>query len=202
MATEPFLGTMTVFGGVFTIEHWAMCLGQIQAISENTALYSLLGTLYGGDARTTYGLPDMRGRSPVGHGILPGGMEYQQGLKMGVEHITLDVAHLPSHTHNATFTPIGGSGVSGKLEVATNPANTAVPSSDTYLGVNSSDSFYTPSFGGPNLVEISGLTVSGGGGGGVVTVDRTGSSVPIPILNPVLPINWLIATAGVYPPRA
>ncbi|GAJ70369.1 microcystin dependent protein [Vibrio sp. JCM 18904] len=74
MATEPYLGTLTAFGGNFAIRNWAMCSGgQMQAIEDNPALFSLVSTLYGGDARTTFGLPDLRGRSPVGVGTRPGG---------------------------------------------------------------------------------------------------------------------------------
>ncbi len=142
MATEPFIGTMTTFGGTFTIENWAMCFDQIQAISQNTALFSLLGALYGGDARSTFGLPDLRGRSPVGHGIMPGGQEYRQGFKMGRELVTLTVSQMPKHTHTAVFTPIGGTAASGTLQVATNPASTGTPTSDTYIGANTSPGFF------------------------------------------------------------
>lgn len=203
MATEPFIGTMTTFGGTFTIENWAMCVGQIQAISENTALFSLLGAQYGGDARSTFGLPDLRGRSPVGHGQMPGGQDYRQGFKMGREFITLTVPQMPSHTHTAVFTASGGTAASGSLQVATNPASTGTPTSDTYIGANTSPGFFKPGLGGADLVEIKGLNIQdGGSGGGTVTNLDTGSSSPINIVNPVLPLNWLIALQGVYPSRA
>lgn len=204
MATEPYLGTLTTFGGTFTIENWAMCFGQIQAISENTALFSLLGAQYGGDARTTFGLPDLRGRSPVGQGQMPGGHDYTQGFKMGREFVTMTLAQMPSHNHQAVFTPSGGGGsAKGRLQVATNDANTKVPDESTYLAANSSSGYFKPGFQQATLTEIQGLTVAGGGGtSGTVTVGDTGNSVPINIINPVMPLNWLIAMQGIYPSRA
>ncbi|WP_232349335.1 phage tail protein [Vibrio navarrensis] len=202
MATEPYLGTLTAFGGNFTIENWAVCWGQVLAIQENTALFSLLGDMYGGDSRTSFGLPDLRGRSPVGMGQLPGGYFYQQGVKRGVESLSLTLAQLPTHSHEAVFTPAPNQGIDARLEAATNGSNTVTPNPQTYLAANSSAGYYQPSLGPTNLVEISGLTVSGGGSGGTVTVGDTGSSNAVEVINPVLPINWLISMYGVYPPRS
>ncbi|MEM5552837.1 tail fiber protein [Pseudoalteromonas neustonica] len=204
MATEPFIGTLTAFGGTFTIKNWGMCWGQMQAISENTALFSLLGSTFGGDARTTFGLPDLRGRSPVGHGAMPGGFNYNLGIKMGSERISLDTSQIPSHIHTADFSPSGGgSDVVGVLQVATNDANTKIPDSSTYLATNSSQAYFKPGLQAASLTSIEGLTVSGGGtSGGTVTIGSTGSSSPINIMNPVLPMNWQIALQGIYPSRS
>ncbi|WP_105167637.1 phage tail protein [Pseudoalteromonas sp. T1lg23B] len=203
MATEPFIGSMMPFGGSFVIERWTMCLGQLQAISENTALFSLLGTIYGGDARTTFGIPDLRGRSPVGQGPMPGGLDYRQGIKLGKERVTLDIVHMPAHNHMAVFEPSGSTSASGKFEVATNEATATTPSTDTYLAANASAAYFKPGFVGANLVEIPGLTIEGGGSeGGTVTVGNTGNSLPVDIINPILPINWLMALMGIYPSRA
>lgn len=203
MATEPFIGTLTTFGGTFTIQSWATCFGQVQAISENAALFSLLGTLYGGDGRTTFAIPDLRGRSPVGQGTMPGGFSYQQGIKMGSERVILDKSQLPEHTHTAAFTANSGIPPKGKLQVATNNANISTPSLASYLAANSSESYFEPGFEQETLTEIRGLTVSGGdNAGGTVVVGKTGSSVPINIINPILPLNWQIALQGVYPSRS
>lgn len=204
MASDPYLASVSAFASTFTIEGWAMCLGQLQAISDNTALYSLVGTVYGGDGRTSYGLPDLRGRSPVGQGSMPGGLDYRQGYRMGSERTSLSLNQLPEHSHSAVFTPSGGgSEVTGTLQVATNGATASTPTTETYLAANPSPSYYKPAFGGVDLVEIPGLTVSGGGGGGgTVTVEDTGMSQSFSILNPVLPMNWQISTAGLYPRRA
>ncbi|PCK32787.1 phage tail protein [Pseudoalteromonas piscicida] len=204
MSTDPYIGSMGVFGGAFTIRNFAMCLGQTMAISQNQALFALVGTIYGGDARTTFALPDLRGRSPVGQGVRPGGMDYRQGERQGTEQVAIDIPHMPAHSHSAVFTPLGGSTpVSGTMQVATNAANTAEPDSDSYIAQSSDAAFFKPSFQQASLTDIKGLSVSGGGSaGGTVTVTNTGGSVPLTVLNPVLPVNWLIATEGVFPPRS
>lgn len=204
MSPDPYIGSMGVFGGAFTIRNYEMCLGQTMAIAQNQALFALLGTIYGGDARTTFALPDLRGRSPVGQGVRPGGMDYRQGERQGTELVGIEVAHMPSHAHSAVFTPLGGTNpVNGSLQVATNAANTKEPNSGSYIAANNSEGFFTPGFASANLTTIEGLTVSGGGSaGGTVTVTNTGGSAPLNILNPVLPVNWQIATNGVFPPRS
>ncbi|GAJ70370.1 microcystin dependent protein [Vibrio sp. JCM 18904] len=125
---------------------------------------------------------------------------------MGTELVTIDITQMPAHLHTAIFTPPLGTSapVTGRMKVATNAANTQVPDSNSYIAQNSTPpGFYKPTFQQPDLTEIEGLSVSGGGsGGGTVTVTKTGGSMPLNILSPVLPINWLIATAGVYPPHS
>ncbi|MBB1415850.1 MULTISPECIES: phage tail protein [Pseudoalteromonas] len=204
MATDAYIGTMTPFGGNFAIERLALCSGQLQAISENTALFSLLGDNFGGDARTTFGLPDLRGRSPLGMGTQPGGMDYRLGWKEGREATSLSIDQLPTHTHGAVFSSSGGGTVSGVMHAATNGANTQVPSDDTYLAANSSSGYYKQSgfSPAPNLTPISGLVVDGGSGGGTVTIANTGSSRAVSIISPFQVINWQIVLQGIYPSRS
>jgi len=97
---EPFLGQIQAFGFNFAPRGWAMCEGQILPIAQNTALFSLLGTTFGGDGRTTFALPDLRGRSIVGMGNGPGLSNISWGERGGAENHTLSVAQMPSHTHN------------------------------------------------------------------------------------------------------
>jgi len=97
--SEPFVGEIRMFAGNFAPRGWAFCDGQLLAISQNDALFSLLGTIYGGDGRTTYGLPDMRGRIPNHAGTGPGLSNRRLGAKSGTEKETLIVNQLPSHTH-------------------------------------------------------------------------------------------------------
>lgn len=203
MSTDPYIGSMGVFGGAFTIRNYTMCLGQVMAISQNQALYALIGTIYGGDGRTTMAIPDLRGRSPVGQGTRPGGLDYRQGDRMGTELVSVEITHMPAHSHTAIFTPLGGTNpVSGTMQVATNSANTTTPDSDSYIAQSSVAGFFKQTLQAPSLTNIKGLNVSGGGSaGGTVTVTNTGGSSPLNVLNPVLPINWLMATEGVFPPR-
>lgn len=99
--SEPYVGEIRMFAGNFAPRGWAFCDGQLLAVSQNDALFSLLGTIYGGDGRTTFGLPDLRGRIPIHAGHGPGLSERRLGAKGGEENVTLTVNQLPSHNHPA-----------------------------------------------------------------------------------------------------
>ena len=115
--SEPFVGEMRMFAGNFAPRGWAFCDGQLLAVSQNDALFSLLGTIYGGDGRTTFGLPDLRGRVPIHAGSGPGLSPRRLGAKAGAENVTLTVNQLPSHSHRfqatagtaTTRDPVGNS---------------------------------------------------------------------------------------------
>ena len=98
---EPFIGQIIMFAGNFAPRGWAFCDGQLLPISQNTALFSILGTTYGGDGRTTFALPDLRGRVPMHAGHGPGLSSRRIGEKGGQESVTLTIAEMPSHTHSA-----------------------------------------------------------------------------------------------------
>ena len=108
---DPFIGSVCIFGGNFAPRSWAFCDGQLLAISSNTALFSILGTIYGGDGRTTFALPDLRGRMPVGPRNGPGLSDYRLGERGGQEEVVLNTTQIPSHSHiaagtvQASFTP-------------------------------------------------------------------------------------------------
>jgi microcystin-dependent protein len=102
--SEPFVGEIRMFAGTFAPRGWAFCDGQLLAVSQNDALFSLLGTIYGGDGRTTFGLPDLRGRLPIHAGQGPGLSNRRLGSKLGSEKETLTVNQIPSHTHAYTGT--------------------------------------------------------------------------------------------------
>lgn len=96
---EPFLAQIIMFAGNFAPRGWALCDGQILPINQNQSLYSLLGTTYGGDGRTSFALPDLRGRVPIHAGDGPGLTPHNLGAKGGVEHNTITVNQLPAHNH-------------------------------------------------------------------------------------------------------
>ena len=96
---EPFLGQITLFPFNFAPVGWAMCEGQLLPIQQNTALFSLLGTYYGGDGIRNFALPDLRGRAPIGQGQGPGLSQYLVGQVQGSETVTLTAAQSPAHTH-------------------------------------------------------------------------------------------------------
>lgn len=102
--SEPFLGEVRVFAGSFAPSGWAFCDGSLVSIAENDALYALIGTTYGGDGVTTFGLPDLRGRSPLHQGQGPGMSNHVIGEHGGLEHVVLTTAELPSHNHQPLYT--------------------------------------------------------------------------------------------------
>jgi microcystin-dependent protein len=113
---EPFLGQLLCVGFNYAPTGWALCQGQLLSIAENSALFSLLGTTYGGDGINTFGVPDLQGRSPIGFGQGPGLSNYSQGEKGGVETVTLNSQQMPLHSHGVgclsgdprDTSPVGG----------------------------------------------------------------------------------------------
>jgi len=98
--SDPFIGEIRMFAGNFAPQGWAFCDGQLLAVSQNDALFSLFGTIYGGDGRTTFGLPELRGRVPIHQGTGPGLSPRSLGAKLGWETETVSANQLPSHTHS------------------------------------------------------------------------------------------------------
>lgn len=182
---DPFLAEIVMFGGNFAPRGWANCDGQLLPISSNSALFSLLGTMYGGDGRTTFGLPDMRGRVPVHPGNGPGLSSYRQGAKGGREEVTLTVLELPSHNHTgqgtlkAAFTPpLGG----GSL---TNPSGASL-SGDGATQIYSND---TPNV----LMQPNNVSVQ---------TNNTGGNQSFDIRQPWCTVRFIIALQGVFPSRS
>ena len=97
--SEPFIGSIILFAGNFAPRGWAFCNGQLLPIAQNTALFSILGTTYGGNGQTTFALPDLRGRVPLHPGTGPGLSQYTLGQSAGAETITLTSSEMPAHTH-------------------------------------------------------------------------------------------------------
>lgn len=181
--SEPFVGEIRMVGFNFAPVGWAQCLGQMMPIAQNQALFSLLGTMYGGDGRTTFGLPDLRGRSPVGVGQGPGLSNITQGELAGNENITLTTANMPTHAHLTTVQVAG---------TATQPVN-APTQSNNVLGASGGGqgaaSIWSAELSNP--VQIAGVQ-SGPAGG----------NQPIGTRNPFIGINFVIALEGVYPSRS
>ncbi|PHS05405.1 MAG: phage tail protein [Kordia sp.] len=172
---EPFLAQIIMFGGNFAPRGWAFCQGQLLPISQNTALFSLLGTTYGGDGRTTFGLPDLSGRTPIhahqGAGLAP----VRLGQKGGIEQVTLTTNELPSHSHT------------GAIKVSNAAVDDDSPSSSASLGA--SEIYVT---GAPNTDLAAGS----------VMTNNTGGNRAFGIRNPYLGINYIIALQGTFPSRS
>ncbi|MFC3151631.1 phage tail protein [Litoribrevibacter euphylliae] len=125
MSADPYLGEIELYGGNFAPRNTMLCNGQIQAIVENEALFSLLGTIYGGNGRVDFGLPDLRCRTPVGWGNGPGLPTLVQGQKFGTMTHQLGIREMPSHTH------IASAGKDGQTVTATTKVNAAMGEGDT-----------------------------------------------------------------------
>jgi microcystin-dependent protein len=179
-----------MFAGNFAPRGWAFCEGQELPISQNQALFSILGTTYGGNGRTTYALPDFRSRVPVGPGRGPGLLNYKVGQKGGAENNTLIVSQLPSHTHLATGT-------------VTHNATTEKATSDDPTGKYPSAAVYPISRGNFKRVLTYGDTTNAKMGSNPVkvTVSNTGGNQPVNNIQPYLSINYIICINGTFPSR-
>lgn len=169
--SEPFVGQIQQMSFSFAPKNYALCNGQLLAISENQSLYALLGTQFGGDGRTSMGIPDLRGRVPMG-----AGHSYYQGLFGGAETVTLTTATLPQHTHDFMAT--------------SDPGNTNIISSnkDTVLATSDgSIQYYTSA---SSLTAMNSSTSGSTGGGNAHTN-----------VQPFLSINFIIALTGIFPSR-
>jgi microcystin-dependent protein len=175
---EPFIAQIILFAGNFAPRGWAFCEGQLLAIANNQALFALVGTTYGGDGRTTFGLPDLRGRVAIGPGQGPGLPDYRQGHIGGTASTTLTVANMPSHNH--------------ALMANSSYGTTAVPASNSSLAATTdgrSISVNVYSTNAPN-VQLAGASVGNAGG-----------SQPINNMQPYLAIPYIIALVGIFPSR-
>jgi microcystin-dependent protein len=173
-ASDPFLGQLMCGAFNFPPKGWARLDGQLLAISQNTALFALLGTNFGGNGQTTFALPDMRGRVLIHDGQGPGLTPRTIGESAGTEEVTLNNAQLPAHTH--TVTPQG----SNADATLVSPANGVPPT-------KARTTLYAP---GPGTVPMSPVLTS-----------PAGSNSPVPVMQPYLTVNCFIAVQGVFPSR-
>lgn len=131
MAMDPFLGEVILFGGNYAPRGWAFCDGQLLPISQNSALFSILGTTYGGDGYTTFALPDLRGRAPIHAGSGPGLSDRRLGLRSGAETTTLNTLNLPSHNHTISAAEEGNTDVPNNNYIAGAGLNSYSTETDT-----------------------------------------------------------------------
>ena len=170
---DEYLGTIKAFGFNFNPRGWALCQGQQMSIAQNTALFSLLGTYYGGNGQTTFALPDLRGRMPIGQGQGPGLSSYQIGQTGGTENTTLSTNNLPSHSH--------------ALNAYSDQGNVGSPANALLASTGELDPEYRASG--------TGVTMAAG------AIGLTGGQQPFNNLQPYLVINYSICTSGLFPSR-
>ncbi len=211
---EGTIGEIRMFGGTFAPQGWMFCQGQNISISQYQAAYAIWGTYYGGDGIQTFGVPDMRGRVPVGFGQGPGLTSVALGAKWGNENTQLTTANLANHTHTATFAvtkaPVAPTFTSS-FKVSTLPATQYLPgtSGANCIGQgNFTDSGFS-SYNVNNFVNdpaptlpLTGFTVGPfGAQGGMVTNAPAGGSQPFATMQPFLSLNYIICVEGIFPMR-
>jgi microcystin-dependent protein len=175
---DPFVAEIRIFGFNFAPKGWAFCNGQLLPLSQNTALFSLLGTTYGGDGKSTFALPDLQGNAPMHPGQGQGLSLRDLGQIGGSESLTLLVSEIPLHTH----TMRAASGDPAESNIATNNALARSPNANIYFDPS-------PNPGPLDLMSFQGLPLAGGG-------------LPHNNMQPYLTLNFCIALQGVFPPRS
>ena len=170
--SNPFIGEIRMVGCNFAPRGFAFCAGQLQSIAQNSALFALVGTTWGGDGQTTFGLPDMRGRLPISQGQGPGLSTRVMGERAGAESVTLSTAQIPAHSHT--------------VSAASGGARSANPSGNL-LGSGEADMYTHDSL---NAVSMSANVIA-----------QSGGNQPHDNMQPFLGINFVIALEGVFPSR-
>ena len=185
--SSPFIAQIVMFGGNFAPRGWAFCEGQLLSISQNTALFSILGTTYGGDGRTSFALPDLRGRQAIQPGTGPGLPTYRLGQRGGNYEHTMTVNQMPNHNHTASF-----AGAAAGLPASTEEASESTPAAGLVLAATTAEIYTDES---PNT------TLAGPDAGGTVTVNNNGGQQAFNIMDPFLAVNYIIALQGIFPSR-
>ncbi|MDL2351297.1 MAG: tail fiber protein [Pseudomonadota bacterium] len=191
-----YLSQIVPFGCNFAPRGFAFCNGQILSIAQNTALFSLLGTTYGGNGQTTFALPNLQSRVPVHFGTGPGLSNYALGQTGGGESVTLTASQLPAHTHTATF-----NGSTSTLNSTAVKATTQIAAAGSLLGKTVDNGgtttplIYAPA-GSAAGAALGGLNVAG-----TVTVNPNVGGQPTSVIQPYLAINFCIALQGIFPSR-
>lgn len=169
---DAFIGQIMLFAGSFAPQDWALCNGQLLSIAQNSALFSILGTTYGGDGQTTFSLPNLQGRVPIHPGQSSGTSVYVSGQSAGTENVSLMIGNLPSHNHMVQAT---------QTATSSDP-NGLVPANEN---VNR-----TLIYGAPDATLMAPTMTAPVGGG-----------IPVGVVQPYLCINFIICLQGIYPTR-
>jgi microcystin-dependent protein len=178
---NPYIGEIRCFGFNFAPVGWAFCNGQLLSIAQNEALFAIIGTTYGGDGQTTFGLPNLQGQIPMHWGNGPGGFNTSIGQVQGTTSVTLTTNQIPAHTHSVTAMEVPSGGV---------PERTAVPNSNTYFGPTQ------PPNAAYNLTPPS-VTAAFSS----KAIATQGGSQPHDNMQPYLVLNFCIALEGIFPSR-
>lgn len=174
---EPFIGQIQCFGFNFAPQGWAFCNGQVLPISQYAALFSLLGTTYGGNGTTTFAVPNLQGRAPIHFGQGPGLSNYLMGTVTGAEKVTIQANQMPAHNHT--------------LGVSTEPGSSKSPVGKVSAAVVIA--------GSESAVNAYGSLMNGVAS--AQAIGMAGNNAPVSVMQPVLAMNYCIALEGIYPSR-
>lgn len=200
---EGTLAEVRIFAGNFSPKTWAFCSGQLLNLSANQALFALLGTTYGGDGKTTFGLPDLRSRTVIGAGIGAGLSAYTLGQKVGVEKVTLTVSQIPSHTHQSVLGQTSNSPATATF-FASPDVGDQVNGSNAYVSEDGTGqvacytndgSMLTPL--SPSSVEVANLNIPAP----TVQLQNAGGNLPHNNIMPSIALNYIICLRGIFPIR-
>lgn len=169
---QPYVGEIRIFAGNFAPNGWLFCEGQLLPISEYETLFQLIGSTYGGDAQSTFALPDMRGRVPIHMGARPGGSTYQLAEAAGTEMVTLTMQTMPAHTH--------------RLVASTNPASAASTAATGLYGNTGGSPLYGLYGGSPGPMRAD-------------AIGPAGASQPHENMAPYLGLHFIISLYGIFP---
>jgi microcystin-dependent protein len=189
---EAFISTILIWPPNFAPNGWALCAGQLMSISQNTALFSLLGTTYGGDGITTFGLPNLQGRIPVGAGQGSGLSPYNLGDNGGVESVTLGINTIPQHSHAVTQNLAVSLPAVTTAGTTNQPGPSVAPAAPTDAARNPVN-IYSNATANQNLGKPS---ISG-----TIAIGQTGNGLPHENRQPYLAVNYIIALQGIFPSR-
>ena len=189
---QPFLSTILIWPPNFAPSGWALCAGQLLSISQNTAVFSLLGTTYGGDGVSTFGLPNLQGRIPIGAGQGLGLTPYNIGDTGGVESVTLAINTIPQHTHSATQNLLVSLPAVTTTGTTNQPGPSVAPAAPTDAARNPVNIYSNAT---PNQ-KLGQPSISG-----TISIGLTGNGLPHENRQPYLAVNYIIALQGFFPSR-
>ncbi|TDO73282.1 microcystin-dependent protein [Flavobacterium chryseum] len=182
---EEYIGIVKLFAGNFAPRGWALCNGQILSIAQNSALFAILGTTYGGNGQTTFALPNLQGAVALGAGNGNGG-SYVLGQVAGTPSVSLLTSNLPAHVHTGP----------GKISVSATNATDSTPVAGSSIGIPGSivSRVFTPTLGYATATPSVDLISN-------VTTGATGNNQPVSIMQPYLAMNYIICLEGIFPSR-
>lgn len=200
---EGTIGEIRIFSGNFAPSSWAFCQGQTMSIAQYDTLFAIIGTTYGGDGQETFNLPDLRSRVAMGNGQGPGLSPHNLGQVLGTESVTLNSNQMPAHTHPMVLTPQSGNVNASATLYGTNGSGDQTNPGNNYIGEDGSVGAvnYVPS-GNTVSMNAGSITISNlNAPAPNITLTPFGGSQPHNNIQPILAINFIICTEGIFPTR-